>query len=161
VIRNRSAPKVLYGPQFNDEVAMKTFILSVAAAAALAGAALPAAAQPRYQGGYDDGYQQRGYQGDQRGYDDRGYRGGRVDYHLTSGYVDGLFWKLDNAAQEGRLNWGEANQLKRDLRQVQEFAHPVETGQARPWQRRRLEQTVARIDQALTSGPYRGERYRR
>lgn len=141
---------------------MKTFILSVAAAAALAGAALPAAAQPRYQGGYDDGYQQRGYQGDQRGYDDdRGYRGGRVDYHLTSGYVDGLFWKLDNAAQEGRLNWGEANQLKRELRQVQEFAHPVETGQARPWQRRRLEQTVARIDQALTSGPYRGERYRR
>jgi hypothetical protein len=131
---------------------MRTFILAAAAAGALAAAAVPAAAQQRYQGDYN--------RGNQGGYDQRGDRGG-VDYHLTSGYVDGLFWKLDNAAQEGRMSRREAVQLKRELRQVQEFANPVETGRASNWQYQSLQRTVARIDQALNSGGYRADnRYR-
>ena len=143
---------------------MKTLILSAVAGAAALAMALPAAAQPGYGGGYQGGYERgydRGYDRDyDRDYDrgdyQRGYRGrGPVDHHLTSGYVDGLVWKLDNAAQEGRLSWRQARQLKAELREVQTFAYPVETGQASPWQRRRLEQVVARIDQALASS-YRG-----
>jgi hypothetical protein len=143
---------------------MKTLMLSALAGAAALAMALPAAAQP--YGGYQDN-QRGGDRGYERGYDRDGgqyQRGGRGrgggDYHLTSGYVDGLFWKLDNAAQEGRINRRQAGQLKAELRQVQEFAHPVQTGQASPWQRRRLEQVVARIDQALMSGGYRGDRGR-
>lgn len=130
---------------------MKIFLLSLAAAAAVTGAALPASAQPWRDGGHAERYDDRrgpGYD-DQRGY---GRRGGYND-HLNSGYVDGLFWKLDNAAREGRLSWGQANRLKADLRQVQELAYPVETGQASNWERRRLEQVVARIDQALYANP--------
>lgn len=129
----------------------KMLVLSLTAAAALAGAALPAAAQPY---GYDNGYQ-RNYNRDDGRYN-RGYdRGYSVPHNLTSGYVDSLNWKLDNAAQEGRLSWREAQRLKAELRPVQEFAYPVETGRASPWQRRQLERVVSRIDAALNQGGYR------
>lgn len=131
--------------------AMKKMLVLSLSAAALAGAALPAAAQPY---GYDNGYQ-RYYDRDDGRYE-RGYdRGYRTPYNLTSGYVDSLYWKLDNAAQEGRLSWREAQRLKAELRPVQEFAHPVETGRASPWQRRQLERVVSRIDAALNQGGYR------
>lgn len=124
----------------------KTLALSLTAAAALAATALPAAAQP-YGYGYERNYE-RDY--------DRGYnRGYATPYNLTSGYVDSLYWKLDNAAHEGRISWREAERLKNELRPVQEFAHPVETGRASPWQRRQLERVVSRIDAALNRGGYR------
>ncbi len=146
---------------------MKHFAIAMAVAATVAAAAAPALAQSYgYQGGYD---QQRGYDQERRGDDgrwsgrDQGYRGDiRVDSHLTSGYVDGLFWKLDNAVNEGRLAPGRAQQLKRELRQVQELAYPVETGQASRWERQQLSQTVAKIDSALLErGRYRAGGYRR
>jgi hypothetical protein len=116
---------------------IKTLALSLVATAAVAGAALAPAAASAQPYRYERGY---------------------APYHLTSGYVDGLFWKLDNAAAEGRISWREAHRLKAELRPVQEFAHPVETGRASPWQRRRLEQVVARIDAALERGSERYER---
>lgn len=126
----------------------KTLALSLTAAAALAATALPAAAQP-----YGYGYQNnRNYE---RDYDRSYQRGYGAPYNLTSGYVDSLYWKLDNAAQEGRISWREAERLKNELRPVQEFAYPVETGRASPWQRRQLERVVSRIDAALNRGGYR------
>ncbi len=128
---------------------MKSIVLAIAAAASMTAIAAPSAAQPYrgqpayeqdYRGAYDAGRYNR----------DSNYRSGRFnESHLTSGYVDGLFWKLDNAVAEGRISRGHAQQLKRELRQVQELGHPVETGQASRWERQRLAQTVARIDDAL------------
>lgn len=141
---------------------MKHLAIAMAAAATLATAA-PALAQPYgYQGGYNQ--DQRGYNQNPRDWSDRGRGQGYVggDSHLRSGYVDGLFWKLDNAVNEGRLSPRRAQQLKRELRQVQELAYPVETGQASRWERQRLAQTVARIDAALLErGRYRVDGYRR
>ena len=124
---------------------MKKHALALAASTILAGAVLAPAAASAQPWRSDRDYA-RGY--------DRGY----APHHLTSGYVDGLYWKLDNAAAEGRLSWREANRLKAELRPVQEFAYPVETGRASPWQRRRLEQVVSRIDAALAGGGRYGSR---
>lgn len=123
--------------------------LAIIAAATLGAAAAPVFAQP-YGYPSETHREERGNYG--RWSDrERGHqRDGRADSHLTSGYVDGLFWKLDNAVNEGRLAPGRAQQLKRELRQVQELGYPVETGRATRWERQQLAQTVARIDQALS-----------
>jgi hypothetical protein len=129
---------------------MKKHALALAASTALAAAVL-APAMASAQPWRNDRDYARTY--------DRGYgRGYAVPHHLTSGYVDGLYWKLDNAAAEGRLSWREANRLKAELRPVQEFAYPVETGRASPWQRQRLERVVSRIDAALAGGGRYGSR---
>jgi opacity protein-like surface antigen len=128
---------------------MKKILLSLTAVAALAAAAAPAAAQT-WRG--QDGYDQRGY--DQRGYDhQRGYGGA----HLTTGYVDGLQWKIRKAANEGRISRGEARGLMAEFRQVQPLAWRVQNGQASGWERQRLERTVNRIEQAV-SGYARNDR---
>ena len=82
------------------------------------------------------------------GYDHRAYNG---DSRLTTSYVDGLDWKITNAAQHGMISWGQARDLRQQLRGVQPIAYRVETGQARPWEVNRLEAVVNRID-GLTSG---------
>lgn len=140
---------------------MKHVVIAMVAAATLGAAAAPAFAQSYgYRG--DDQQEDRGYQG-RWSNPERGYqRHGRVDAHLTSGYVDGLFWKLDNAVNEGRLAPRRAEQLKRELREVQELGYPVETGRATRWERQQLAQTVAKIDQALLErGRYRANDYHR
>ena len=123
---------------------MKTLLLSLAAIAAVGTAASPAAAQP-WRGDHDHGrYEHR-----------TGYRNGR----LTTAYVDGLEWKINNAARQGRISWGEARELRREFRQVQPLAWRVETGSARRWEVERLDRAVTRIEQAVNDRGGRGGRY--
>lgn len=108
---------------------LKKIIIASATALTMTGvAAGMAQAQPgRY---YDRGYD--------RGYDHR------VD-RLSTGYVDSLNWKIQNAAREGRISWREARDLQGDLNRVKPLAWRYQTGQARPYEINRLERTVDRI----------------
>ncbi|RAK59210.1 hypothetical protein DJ021_05040 [Phenylobacterium hankyongense] len=130
---------------------MKTLkTLALIGASALALSATAASAQP-YGRGYDRGYdhsQDRGY--------DRGYDRGQI----TSGYVDSLDWRISQAAQQRRISWQDARQLRGELRQVQPLAYRVQTGQARRWEQARLERTVHRIEVALSGGERYGYGYR-
>ena len=117
---------------------MKTILLSLAAVAALGAAAAPAAAQPWRDYGRYDGYQNPG----------------RAPYRLTTPYVDSLEWKITNAAQEGRISWGEARDLRSQFRQVQPIAWRVQTGEASPWETARLDRVVTRIEQSVDGRRY-------
>ena len=112
---------------------MKKILLSLAATAALAAAAAPAAAQP-WRGDHNDSYR------------DNGYAGAR----LNSAYVDGLEWKINNAAQQRIISRGEQRQLLSELRRIQPIAWKVQNGQANRWERQRLQTTVARIESAVS-----------
>lgn len=117
---------------------LKTIAAIAASTMALGGIAVTSAqAQPWHHGYYSD-----------QGRYDEGYRG---DSRLTTSYVDGLEWKINNAAQHGQISWGQARDLRMQLRSVQPLAYRVETGQARPWEVQRLEAVVNRID-GITSG---------
>jgi hypothetical protein len=83
---------------------MKKVLLSLAAAAALAGAVTPAAAQS--YGGYDRSYD-RGYERGDRGYD-RGDRG--------VARRDNLEWRISRGERDGSLNPREATRLREQLR---------------------------------------------
>jgi len=114
---------------------MKKILLSFAAAGALAAAAVPAAAQPWREDGRYDGYHQT-------------YRDGR----LTRDYLERLDWKVANAAREGRISWGEARDLRSELREVQPIAWRVRSGQANRWEAARLERVLTRAEQAVNGG---------
>jgi len=108
---------------------LKNIIIASATALTMTGmAAGMAQAQPgRY---YDRGHDQR------------------VD-RLSTSYVDSLDWKIQNAAQHGRISWREAQDLKGDLNRVKPLAWRYQTGQARPGEINRLERTVDRITQEV------------
>lgn len=74
-----------------------------------------------------------------------------ADNRLTTSYVDGLNWKIDNAARYGRISWREARNLHAQVRSVQPLAWRVQTGAARPWEIRRVENVVNRVDR-ITQG---------
>jgi hypothetical protein len=80
---------------------------------------------------------------------------------LTSGYVDSLEWRINEAARNRAISWGEARQLLGQLRQVQPLAYRVETGQASQWEHRRLSNVVSRIERSTQGYAYndRRERY--
>jgi len=115
---------------------MKNVLLSLAALAAVGAAAAPAAAQP--------------WRGEAIRHE------AHAPYRLTTAYVDGLEWKINNAAQDGRISWGEARELRREFRQVRPLAWRVQTGEARPWEVERLDRAVTHIEVAVN----RGGRYR-
>ena len=119
-------------------LSLKKIITASSAALAITGAAVGVAqAQPgRY---YDRGYE--------RGYDRHEQR---VD-PLSTSYVDGLDWRIDNAARQGRIGWREAQDLKNDLNRVKPLAWRYQTGQARPWEIERLQRTVDRITREVRS----------
>jgi hypothetical protein len=75
----------------------------------------------------------------------------RGDGRLNTSYVDGESWKIDNAARQGAISWGQARELHRELASVQPLAWRVQTGQAGPYEVRRLEGVVNHID-SMTSG---------
>ena len=122
---------------------MKTILLSLTAAAALAAAVVPATAQP-YGYGADRGqtYEQpRAYE-QQQAY---GYAPGR---HVM-GRLTGLDRRIQDAAQERRISWGQARDLRSDLQRVRPIAWRIENGRASGWERQRLETTVSRVEYAL------------
>ena len=73
------------------------------------------------------------------------------DNRLNTSYVDGEAWKIDNAASHGVISYGQARQLHRELASVQPLAWRAQTGQAAPYEVRRLESVVNQID-TMTSG---------
>jgi len=113
---------------------MKKILLSLAATAALACAAAPAAAQSW------------------NNYDRPSY--GRLD----TSYVDGLDWRIREAAQQRRISWGEARQLREILHDIKPLAWRVQNGEARGYERQRLAQGVRTIETAIYRNGYRGER---
>jgi len=123
---------------------MKKMLLALAAAGALGTAAAPAAAQP--------------WRGDHGGRQDFG----GAPYRLTTPYVDSLDWKITNAAQEGRISWGEARSLRREYLRVKPIAWRVQAGEASGGEVQRLDRVVSRIEEAVNGSRYaygRGGRY--
>jgi hypothetical protein len=109
---------------------LKTFIAIAASTLAIGGAAVSTADAQPWRGGY------------------------YADNRLTTSYVDGLQWKINNAARQGMISWAEARDLRAELRSVQPIAYRVQTGQARPWEVRRLETVVNRIDGVTANYAY-------
>jgi hypothetical protein len=118
---------------------MKKILISLAATAAVAAAAVPAAAQP--------------WRGD---HNNHSYAGSQ----LNTSYVDGLAWKINNAAQQRVISRAEQRQLLSELRRIQPIAWRVQTNQASRSERQRLEAGVARIESAV-SRYARNDRYDR
>jgi hypothetical protein len=81
------------------------------------------------------------------GYSHRGYENSAGG--LNTSYVDGLEWKINNAFREGRISNGERRELLSTLREIQPLAYRNQTGQARAWEVRRLENGVSRIESAV------------
>ena len=111
---------------------MRKIVMSVIAAAAIVNAA-PALAQ------------QWGAQpwGGERPY---------ADSRLFTPHVDGLEWRINHAAEEGRISWGEQRRLMDEFKQVQPIAWRVQTGQASGWETERLARAVDRIERAVDEG---------
>ena len=83
-------------------------------------------------------------------YDDHRFEAQRGDQRLTTSYVDGLQWRIQQAARERRISWGQAQELQRELSRVQPLAYRYQTGQARPGEVTLLERTVSRIEAATS-----------
>jgi hypothetical protein len=96
-----------------------------------------------------------------RDYDNRAYDNRASDNRLNTSYVDSLDWKITNAAQRGVIGWGEARELRGELRSVQPLAYRVQTGQARGYEVERLRAVVNRIDAATSRYAYNDRRYDR
>ena len=76
--------------------------------------------------------------------------------NLSTSYVDSLEWRINNAAQQGRISRGERRDLMAQLRSIQPLAWRVQTGQASPGEYRRLQYGVSRIEAATNSYAYNG-----
>jgi hypothetical protein len=129
---------------FKEDQPMKTFLLSLTAAAALAAAAQPAAAQTwRDHNGENPAAYGQGY--------DRG------DHRQGVGVIDRLDRKITNAVEQRRISHREARSLRADLQDLRPIAWRVERGRADGGERRRLDRGVERIESALN----RNDRYDR
>ena len=87
-----------------------------------------------------------------------GYNRGAYDSRLNTSYVDSLDWKITNAARTGVISWNQARDLRGELRSVQPIAYRNQTGRARPWEVRRLENVVSRIESMTSSYAYNNRR---
>lgn len=76
------------------------------------------------------------------------------DNRLTTSYVDSLEWRINNAADHRVISRGQARDLLDQLRSVQPLAWRYQTGQASPWEVRRLETVVNRIETATSTYAY-------
>ncbi|WP_309606347.1 hypothetical protein [Phenylobacterium sp.] len=147
---------------------MKTILLSLTAAATLAAAAAPVAAQP-WRGQDHAAYDQPQNLGDEQhrhdGADSRPAYG--QDPRHTQGYdqpariqpedrqimhrLYGLDWKVDNAARQHRISWRDGRDLRAALLAVKPAALRVQAGRADGSERQRVEQTMARVEATLNS----------
>ncbi len=109
-------------------------LIGACALAVCAGATTAAQAQP--------------WRGD--GYGPTQYRAPAYDSgRLTTAYIDRLDWRIDRQVQERLIPWGEARNLRSDLRDVRPLAWRVQSGRANGWEVRRLEATVNRVEAAM------------
>ena len=79
---------------------------------------------------------------------------------LNTPYVDSLDWRITNAAQQGRISWGEARDLRRELRSVHDLAWRNQTGQINRWQYQRLASVVHHIEMRTSGYAYNDRRDR-
>ena len=73
---------------------------------------------------------------------------------LNTSYVDSLDWRITNAAQQGRISWGEARELRRELASVKPLAWRNQTGEINRWQYQRLASTVRHIQMRTQNYAY-------
>lgn len=79
---------------------------------------------------------------------------------LNTPYVDSLNWRITDAARHGRISWSEARELRTELRSVHDLAWRNETGRIRPWEYRRLANTVRHVESRTSGYAYNGgQRY--
>ena len=110
---------------------MKKILLSLTAAAALAAAVTPAAAQPwRDHDSYYGGY---------------GHRGG----DNSSSEIRAQDWRIREAVQQGRISHGEARQLMDELRQLQPLAWRLENGRWNNWDYQQLARGLGHVQAML------------
>jgi hypothetical protein len=109
---------------------MKKILLSLAAAAALAAAVTPAAAQPW-----------RGHDSNDRG---PAYRS--EDRSLS---IPAQEWRIRNAVQQGRISRGEARQLLEELNQLRPAAWRLEHGRANNWDYQQLARGMGHVQAGL------------
>lgn len=117
---------------------MKKILVSLAAVGLVATAAAPAAAQS---------------------WRDDGRYVSQVDYRditLRPSYLYNLEDRVRLAAERRQISWGEARELRHELRQAQPLARRVEAGRARRWEVARLEQTINDVKRALANSDSRG-----
>ncbi|HEY2750183.1 hypothetical protein [Phenylobacterium sp.] len=108
---------------------MKKTLLGLTAAAALAAAVAPAAAQPWRTYGVNDHGSAYGVQ------DGSGYRA--------------YEWRIRNAVNEGRISGGQAQQLLGELHQLRPLAWRLDTGRAGPWERQELARGLGHVQAGL------------
>ncbi|HEV7384935.1 MAG TPA: hypothetical protein VGN89_08650 [Phenylobacterium sp.] len=123
---------------------MKTFLLSLTAAAALAtAAAAPAAAQPwRDHDSYSGDYANRGPDG--------------------TSQIRAQEWRIRSAVREGRISGWEARQLFDELRPLRPVAWRLDNGRWNNWDYQQLSRGLGHVQASLnayTSG--RDDRYAR
>jgi len=112
---------------------MKKILLSLAAAAALAAAVSPAAAQPWRGYDWNDHY-------------DRGSAYRSEDPSLS---IPAQEWRIRNAVQQGRISRGEARQLMEELNQLRPAAWRLEHGQANNWDYQQLARGMGHVQAGL------------
>jgi hypothetical protein len=109
---------------------MKKFLLSLTAAAALAAAAAPVAAQPW-----------RDHDSHSRGY---GARGGD-----SSSQVRAQEWRIRNAVRQGRISGGEARALFDELGQLRPVAWRLDNGRWNNWDYQQLSRGLGHVEAGL------------
>jgi hypothetical protein len=136
---------VIAGVLVQEDQAMKTILLSLTAAAALAATVAPAVAQPYAHQG--DGYHQD--YGSRDGYGSRQSYVRPDNTRYVTDNLNRLERRISDAVYAHRISWQEARELKDELRAVRPIAWRVRNGQASGWERQRLDRTEARIESAL------------
>ena len=124
---------------------LKTIAAIAASTLALGGAAVATTAQAQP---WDHGYT------DNRAYDHH------IDGRLTVQYINGLDWKISNAARQGRLSWRDARDLRAQLQDMKPLAWRVQSGRARPYEVNRLERFVNQVDSLTNGYAYNNRRWR-
>jgi hypothetical protein len=80
---------------------------------------------------------------------------------LNTAYLDRLDWRVTRAAQDGRIPWGEARDMRQELRSVRDLAWRAETGRLNDWQYRRLTSVVHDVEMRTEAGYRYGYGYGR
>ena len=110
---------------------MKKILLSLTAAAALAAAVTPAAAQSW-----------RGHDSYAGGYDRRSDNDSRSEIRAQE-------WRIRSAAEQGRISRGEARQLMAELAQLRPLAWRVENGRSNNWEYQQLARGLGHVQAGL------------
>jgi len=130
---------------------MKTLkTMALIGASALAVSVTTAAAQAQPWHGYGDArYSNPGYANP--AYDSR---------RMTTGYVNRLIERVNDAARARQISWSEARDLRGQLNYAHDLAYRVQTHRADRMEIRRLDYTLDRVEAAVNRYAYNDRDYR-